>query len=1349
MAAILRSANVFRIFSGLKRSLTVNASRYEGITVQKFQVPRQEYLLIRNFAAQKPLENIETSPSPALSLDKALTRLDSDIRRTGRIALQDIEDILNEVKSFKSASSNQSLLLIRCCGSLVPEEDPDVRTKLVHNIWETLHKFGVPMDISHYNALLRVYLENEFPFAPNEFLADLEKKGMEPNRVTYQRLISRYCQNGDIDGATKILEYMKEKQLPVGENIFNALITGHSRANDLESAKSILGIMEGAGLELSTETYCTLLSAYAEHGEMELLWKTLEECQSADVVLNHRDFMDLIYALAANGHEQHVPELMEKVPKGIGYNQDAINLIFRLINIGKDDVAFKQMESMVLPQNSEGVVAPVGYFFIKHLVKVGRPVSQVIQYCQLMKTKGLNVRAIEKALEISLTMGQRDSALALIKVLQENQSPVRPHYFWPIFRGLTNSKETDKVYDMIKEMQAMEVPVTLETMVDYIIPAVAQDESDPEPAIAQMKECDISVPNIINAFISYHIQNGNLQTAADLIDRYRVRVLLKLRRALSEAYLKSTEANAAAVLLGQMGASKSDEQTIAESGSESDSDGEKVTALPQNEIVVGNFLLDVVYMSRPQQMIEKLEPMLKALEERGLSIEKSQATKLQARLGEHITETVSASIERLASGTLVAQPLQSRSSVPLRQQTIAELERRAMELQIKNMPSSAILAQLLINYARNKDVEKAEEVKQKLDAEEYVYGIGQYVLLIDMYVNAGHLESAMKLLKELQQREPEVVLSPIKTIKLASLMVAEEKLDDAQKSLEDGAKGLPDETEQDQMILNHLCWKMLNSMAEKGDVASIKKLHKVLFDCKYVQPSTMQLGPLIKAHFANDDLKGAMEEFTDICRTYKVTPWKHELTTRFIKLEDTENLQNIMDLSIEIHGEMNSLYDLIFGFIECGRIRQARKILETPGLRARHNRLELRCERYAAEEKVVEMENLISVTRDLFDVDRQMMFNQLLQVYKKKNNFDKALGIWTSMQEENIEPSEAFLYDLGTFLKSNGKPVPFVMPEVKTQEPTKSNKLNEKFNEAVKSDLEAAVDTKKKVESSGKQLSVTSTSKLIEAMVKEERYDEALRLTKEMMGKGQHPTPKIFKFLLNKLASVGDVDSFLYFDEHLSQSVKKAVSFDNRMCNAFVSGNKAVEYLDLLRSDLKRPDFDASALGSRFPKGGILSFMEKFPEQIPTVTELAGEYATRGVHAPASCVWSFLYSEGRVEEANEIFNKHLQDNSGILLFGRVLAKARELKDASMVIKLAEFLETQTSSSEGAKGVIYSCVLDVHSQNGHFEEGLKVLESALKTVNIDKLNKTALNRLKSGLESADKTFPYTIPVKGSA
>lgn len=43
---------------------------------------------------------------------------------------------------------------------------------------------GASYDASHYNALLKVYLQNEFKFSPTEFLAKMEAAGVQPNRVS-------------------------------------------------------------------------------------------------------------------------------------------------------------------------------------------------------------------------------------------------------------------------------------------------------------------------------------------------------------------------------------------------------------------------------------------------------------------------------------------------------------------------------------------------------------------------------------------------------------------------------------------------------------------------------------------------------------------------------------------------------------------------------------------------------------------------------------------------------------------------------------------------------------------------------------------------------------------------------------------------------------------------------------------------------------------------------------------------------------------------------------------------------------------------------------------------------------
>jgi len=48
----------------------------------------------------------------------------------------------------------------------------------------------------------------------------------------------------------------------------------------------------------------------------------------------------------------------------------------------------------------------------------------------------------------------------------------------------------------------------------------------------------------------------------------------------------------------------------------------------------------------------------------------------------------------------------------------------------------------------------------------------------------------------------------------------------------------------------------------------------------------------------------------------------------------------------------------------------------------------------------------------------------------KSKEAEKALGLWTRMQEEDVQPSDEFLSALGNFLKNEGKEVPFVIPEI-------------------------------------------------------------------------------------------------------------------------------------------------------------------------------------------------------------------------------------------------------------------------------------------------------------------------------
>lgn len=60
-------------------------------------------------------------------------------------------------------------------------ECPRVRTQLAQRLWKTLQSRTV-VDISHYNALLNVYVQNEHSFTLDGVLTELKEYRLTPNR---------------------------------------------------------------------------------------------------------------------------------------------------------------------------------------------------------------------------------------------------------------------------------------------------------------------------------------------------------------------------------------------------------------------------------------------------------------------------------------------------------------------------------------------------------------------------------------------------------------------------------------------------------------------------------------------------------------------------------------------------------------------------------------------------------------------------------------------------------------------------------------------------------------------------------------------------------------------------------------------------------------------------------------------------------------------------------------------------------------------------------------------------------------------------------------------------------------
>ena len=144
----------------------------------------------------EPVDN-EIIPKGITSktVDAKLHTINLFCQRTGRILEKDVSELVNLIQTFETLTPNQALFALRCCSSLLVDIRDDLRhSRYVEPLWNVIKSRDIALDASHYNMLLKAYLDNNTQFSPVEILGELASKKLEPNRLTYQLLIQKYCQ---------------------------------------------------------------------------------------------------------------------------------------------------------------------------------------------------------------------------------------------------------------------------------------------------------------------------------------------------------------------------------------------------------------------------------------------------------------------------------------------------------------------------------------------------------------------------------------------------------------------------------------------------------------------------------------------------------------------------------------------------------------------------------------------------------------------------------------------------------------------------------------------------------------------------------------------------------------------------------------------------------------------------------------------------------------------------------------------------------------------------------------------------------------------------------------------------
>lgn len=1204
-----------------------------------------------------------------------LQYLDSLARRLGRIPRVEFDYVFQKMKYEGAVNPLESLLMLRSCGALMSDELPEMRNELMVEVLDTLKSLGIKFDVSHFNAILKAYLENEYKFNPVEFLSEMERLSIIPNRVTYQRLIEGFCQIGDMEGARKILQYMKEKDISISEKVFNSLVMGHGRDHDLVSAKGILTVMRNAKVEPNSDTYLTLLCAYAENGDITALQEGLAEVEAKNIRFLNMDYFDIIYTLAKHGHAMHIDSLVDHL-KNTSFNfiNECIIVMQKLVGIGHHEVAFqllKRFEPYIKPN---GEVVPVGNFFLRQVVQRDVEAGKILEYAQNMKQLNLHPFALERAAEFSYRNKKLDHFLTFLNVLRSENFPIRPHYFAPFMIECGKTNNFNRIYDILKLMMEYECPATYQIFADYIFPSLMADSAVViKDVFSKLKEMGYEVNDFCGALVEHLVDARKLKEAVIIADDYSFKVKPHgLYFPLAHAYADTGDVTSTVRLL----------DLICQCGKL------EIGRLAKMDWT-GMFLTQCFRLTE-QKQAERMERIVDALRENNMSICQESYDTINQQYGHCISAELNDKLKNITNSELTSTGGELEDSVHPRNMNVEELEAHLIELRNKGMNTRGVLRHLLINYCRLKDLKRVEEITAELDSQGFVYSPAMYAQLMDVYIENEDVDRARDCYNQAKE-VTDFLVDDYKVLKLIALLFKKDLTEEAISLLEEVQP-----KERDPGFLEINLWRILNVLAEKGDEILLEKVFKMIEDKKCCKVSNVMLGPLIKVHFLKDDMEKVVAKFEEFAKTYKCTPWRHEVLVKLIEKEDQKSIQKIIDLNDEIHGEMNTLHDLAFSFIDSGKPVEARKVFQTPGLRGLQARLERRCERFLEDGKLKCVQDLIDVTSNLFDVNRDRLYQYLIRAYQKNKDAEGALSVWTTMQEEDVQPSAETMIFLAKCLKDLDHPVPFEVPDERAiiMPPERQRPRTTARNVSRLSERKL---------SSESTAQVTDASTQIQASINEGNLQGALRIAHGLLDKQLHPPVRQLKYLLNELARKGDVDSINEVDSKLTANLKKAVMMNAINFQAHIHRGTYGEVLQKLENNAE----DTTAC----PAGVFFLLLKTHPDLIERVEKLAREYTKHDYYSLLNVVWMHHFINENTVVADRIFNETAKFSTDFG-FRNVLREAGITKNISMLERLLGVLKKTQLPSE-AVARVFEEMMNIQLEMQDVDGAANTLERAKK------------------------------------
>nr|CAI5838259.1 unnamed protein product [Callosobruchus analis] len=433
--------------------------------------------------------------------------------------------------------------------------------------------------------------------------------------------------------------------------------------------------------------------------------------------------------------------------------------------------------------------------------------------------------------------------------------------------------------------------------------------------------------------------------------------------------------------------------------------------------LVHTFLLDCLELCSTYEDYKNYLELLKVVGSKRLRIGPASAELLQEIASHCVDEALQTSIKHAINDTMdinvKSDPHTPHIPHP-KDMNLEDLECHLVELKEKGLETRGVLSRLIKLHSTNGDIQRVKELQQEFEASGYKESLGTKSLLMHNYVLTGNVDEAVKLFQQIKDSDPKFNMDDFKIIDLATLLVKNDRFKDALNIMKTEIKR-PSRKTSDRNLL-----ELLESITDPNQQ---NQMFECIMKVGYA-PNNIILGPLVRIHIKNGDIRNAVKTYVLLAEKYKRTPLQFELIKELVMLKDEQLLQQTLTCTEKIHGASSTQANLIAALVEQKQIKPLERLLISNRLNLAA-RLQNRCDRWVKEKKVDALELLANYCEKIPGIlDVSYIYTCILRIHVTNNDCESALKFhnWLIDGEKSI--SNELESTLTQLLKQNCYEIP-------------------------------------------------------------------------------------------------------------------------------------------------------------------------------------------------------------------------------------------------------------------------------------------------------------------------------------